>query len=53
MNCELCSKEVLDLFDCEICKTRFCSDCGDASRLVCNDCAGFNDALEGDINDLR
>ncbi len=37
--CRFCGEEVEELFTCERCDRRFCSECGNVELGICNECA--------------
>lgn len=39
--CEICEKELPELFECKNCGTLFCPDCGDGERNMCEDCVAY------------
>ena len=52
VKCELCSGEFEDIDRCKVCDTKYCKDCGDQERSLCNDCIDFDTASDGDMGDL-
>ena len=48
--CEICNKEMEELFTCKSCSILFCSECGNSKRNLCKDCEEFEYAE--DIKDI-
>ena len=53
MKCELCDGDFDSVERCGVCETKFCKNCGDVNRNLCNDCIEFDDASDGDLSDLN
>lgn len=43
MKCELCEREVKTLNTCQECSTKYCNECGDPARGLCQDCIDFKE----------
>ena len=51
--CEICKKEIEELFQCNSCNTLFCTSCGDNTRALCNDCSEFAESSPEGIDDFE
>lgn len=40
--CEICGMEVVEVFECSRCNSKFCSECGDLADKRCYDCVGWS-----------
>ena len=53
--CNMCKKEVEEVYECKECGRFFGKDCGDPKVSVCKECQGFSvdsrKDLESDITD--
>ncbi len=45
--CELCGKKVKVVYKCKACGARFCENCGDKNRLLCDDCIEYEEGAQG------
>ncbi|MCW1301281.1 MAG: hypothetical protein QW507_01880 [Candidatus Nanoarchaeia archaeon] len=43
--CEICSNEVSKVYKCKSCGAKFCENCGDVDKLICEDCLAFEEEL--------
>jgi len=43
--CEICENEVSKVYKCKSCGTRFCENCGDPEKLLCEDCLAFEEEV--------
>ena len=44
--CEICKKNVKTVFKCKECAAKFCSNCGDEARDLCEDCIAFEETQD-------
>ena len=44
--CEICSKTVKTVYSCDECGARFCENCGDKNKLMCQDCLAYEESLK-------
>ncbi len=52
--CEICGMEVVELYECSECESRFCAECGDVEHRLCYDCIGWeDDELEETLDDVE
>ena len=45
--CEICNKNVKTTFKCNECGSGFCEKCGEKDRLLCEDCADYEEQSKG------
>jgi hypothetical protein len=46
--CEICEKEVKVAYECKECGCKFCEDCGNAERELCDDCLSYEEGAYGE-----
>jgi len=44
--CEICLKKVRRVYECEICGSLFCKDCGSPSYKLCIDCLEVEEEMK-------
>jgi hypothetical protein len=49
--CDLCDEKAEKLYLCKECESRFCSNCGDTTLMVCEYCQEDDEDEEGDIEE--
>ncbi len=51
--CEICGCKVDNTNLCQVCESRFCSECGDPELEICKDCQDFSGVMDSDIEEYE
>ena len=46
--CEICENEVDEVYTCKECGSKFCANCGDPERSLCEDCLAYEEEAYGE-----